>query len=283
MQKLTFKNSRDESIEFGNARPFLLSHIDGMGGVQADIHKTRSPFQDGSSVSRVQIPDRLITLHGTIMAESQEDLYEKRRQINRVLNAKLGGQLIYTNDYRSYFAEAEIEDGPTWGTRHGNNQLFIVSFLCPLPYLLDEFEQSEEITTWIGGMKFALTLPTTFAMRGPKIINVINDGDVETPMRIEFKGPAANPRVTNQTTGEYIQVNRELTNEETLLITTDFGNKRVEIVGENDERTNVLNWIDLGSTFWQLQIGDNIVAYQSDDEVEPAAVTLSYRNRYTGA
>ena len=62
-----------------------------------------------------------------------------------------------------------------------------------------------------------------------------------------------------------------------LVITTDFGAKRVEINGEN-----VFNWIDLGSYFWQLQPGDNIIEYSSDDPVEPAAVTISYRNRYVG-
>lgn len=283
MQKLEYINSRGESILFGNARPFLLSHIDGMGGVAADLHKTRSPFQDGSSVSRVQIPDRLITMQGTVMAGSQSELYELRRHVSRVLNPKLGGRLVYTNDYRSYGAEAIAEDGPTWGTRYGNNQLFTISLVCPLPFLLDQYEQSEVITTWLGGMRFALALPTRFAMRGPKRINIINSGDVETPVRIEFRGPATNPIITNQATGEYIQVNRILTHSDTLVITTDFGNKRVEIVADDGGRTNVLNWIALGSSFWQLEPGDNIVAYSSDDEIESATVSLSYRNRYLGA
>ena len=61
------------------------------------------------------------------------------------------------------------------------------------------------------------------------------------------------------------------------LITTDFGNKRVEINGDN-----VFHWIDLNSVFWQLQAGDNIIEYTSDDEVENAKVKISYRNRYLG-
>ncbi|MEF2247751.1 phage tail family protein [Paenibacillus sp. IITD108] len=283
MQKLEYINSRGEAILFENAKPFLLSQIDGLGAVTAELHKTRSPFQDGSSISRVQIPDRPITLQGAIIASSQEELYELRRFMSRVLNPKLGGRLIYTNDYRSYGAEAIADDGPVWGERHVYNQMFTVSLICPLPFLLDVYEQSEVITTWLGGISFRLVLPTRFAMRGPKRINVINNGDVETPIRIEFRGPASNPIVTNETTGEYIQVNRILTRNDTLVITTEFGNKRVEIVDDNGGRTNVLNWISLGSSFWQLQLGDNIVSYASDDEIESATVSLSYRNRYMGA
>lgn len=126
-------------------------------------------------------------------------------------------------------------------------------------------------------MIFPWMLPSSFAIKGPKKINIYNEGDVETPIRIEFKGPATNPRIINNTTGEYIQVNQVLARDEVLVATTDFGNKRVEINGRN-----VIRWIDLNSIFWQLRPGDNIVEYTSDDEVEPAAVEISYRNRYVG-
>ncbi|MCY9765182.1 phage distal tail protein [Paenibacillus alvei] len=164
-----------------------------------------------------------------------------------------------------------------------SHQLFNVSFLCPDPFLLDEFEESQVIATWIGGMTFPLVLPTIFAESGPKTINIVNNGDVDTPIRCEFRGPAGNPRLTNRTTGEYIQINRRLLASDKLIVTTEFGNKRVEVEDAASNRTNVLYWIDYGSSFWWLRVGDNIVSYTSDDEVEPASVIISYRNRYNGA
>lgn len=60
-------------------------------------------------------------------------------------------------------------------------------------------------------------------------MNIVNDGHVETPIEVEFHGPAENPRVTNLTTGEYVQVNRTLTSDDVLFINTAFRNKIVEI------------------------------------------------------
>ena len=114
-------------------------------------------------------------------------------------------------------------------------------------------------------------------MKGLPVINVVNMGDVETPVKIEFQGPATNPKIENRTTGEYIQVQRNLSLGDTLLLTTDFGAKRVEING-----VNAFHYIDLNSVFWQLRPGDNIVEYSSDEPTEPAAVVISYRNRYVG-
>jgi phage-related protein len=138
-------------------------------------------------------------------------------------------------------------------------------------------QNGESITLGNQAPYFLETIDGVGAMKGPPIINIVNKGDVQTPVRIEFKGPATNPKISNRTTGEYIQVRRELAYGDVLIITTDFGAKRVEINGQN-----VFNWIDLDSSFWQLQPGDNIIEYTSDVPVEPAAVLISYRNRYVG-
>jgi len=198
--------------------------------------------------------------------------------MQRVLNPKLGEVVL---KYEQKEIKGIVENTPIFPSGRGNKgiyyQKYLIHILCHQPFWLDSVTETREIVAWIGGMTFPLILPTAFAMKGPKTVNIVNQSDVEAPVRIEFKGPATNPRVTNKTTGQYIQVNRELVLGDVLVITTDFGAKRVEINGEN-----VFNWIDLGSYFWQLQPGDNIIEYSSDDPVEPTAVMISYRNRYVG-
>ena len=51
-----------------------------------------------------------------------------------------------------------------------------------------------------------------------------NEGDVDAPIQIEYVGPAKNPKITNETTGEYIQVNMEIGEKEklVLIISTQF-------------------------------------------------------------
>ena len=281
MQRLTFTAANGQQIKM-DTRPFRLLTLQGAGAVQTDIQTQKAPYQDGATYIDALLEPRFLLLDVAIMAESSEQLYQHRRKLAQVFNPKLGpGLLRYEYDGGAKEIEAVAELAPEFPTGRDNRmpgfQRAILSLVCPSPFWLDNYTVSEEIVTWIGGMTFPWVLPSRFAMKGPKIINIINRGDVETPVRIEFRGPATNPRVANRATGEFIQINRELLPGDVLIITTDFGAKRVDINGQN-----VFNWIDIDSSFWQLQVGDNVIEYSSDDPVESAAVTISYRNRYVG-
>ena len=277
MAKLTYTNEKGQSLTFGDSAPLLVTKIDGLGSPQNEIYRQKSPYQDGTTVTHTALDERELVLEGVILASAQ-DRQKYRQVLLQTFNPKLKGTLVFERYGTKKQIECIPELAPSFPSNMQENyQQFLITLLCPNPFWLDDYTVSEEIVTWIGGMRFPWRLPSRFAMKGPKVINIVNRGDVETPVRIEFRGPATNPRVTNRATGEFIQVNRELLAGDVLIITTDFGAKRVEINGQN-----VFNWIDLESSFWQLQIGDNVIEYSSDGPVEPASVSISYRNRYVG-
>lgn len=284
MQKVTFVNTRGESVEFGSSGPFVLQKIVGTANVPADIKSTKSPYQDGSSFVDIQLSDRDIPVECFINAKSQQELYEKRRELTRILNNKLGpGKLVYTNSSRSYVIDAIAEEGPVFGERYVHANLFTVNFIANDPYWRDENQTVKALRFEAGGMTFPLRLPTQFAFsafRG----NFVNSGDVDTPLEIWYQGPATNPVVENETTGEYIKVNYELKESDTLIITTAFGDKRVEVLNSDGTRTNVFHWIDLGTSFFQLVPGKNVLKYGSDkdSDQQAATVTIYYNNRYQG-
>ena len=60
------------------------------------------------------------------------------------------------------------------------------------------------------------------------IVNVFNNGDVSTGMKIQFKALATviNPSLTNVNTGEYIKINKVLESGEILTVNTGFQNKK---------------------------------------------------------
>src|SRR5699024_4879170 len=128
---------------------------------------------------------------------------------------------------------------------------------------------------------FPFSLPFTLKQRGETRQNIYNQGDVETPVEIIFRGPALNPKVINHTTGEFIKVDRELTSDDVLYITTHFGNKKVEMES-NGVRENVFHYIDLDSTFFSLVVGDNMIEYTTEDELISQGVEIRYYNRYLG-
>ncbi|MFW5437121.1 distal tail protein Dit [Paenibacillus apiarius] len=284
MQKVTFVNARGESVVFGTSGPFILSRIEGTGGVPADIKSTKSPYQDGSSFVDVQLADRTISIEGAIIATSQQEMYDRRRELARILNPKLGpGKMIYSNDARSYAIDAISDESPVFSERHVTHQLFRLSFVANDPYWRDENQTVKGLRFETGGLTFPLRTPTQFALSAYRG-TFTNSGDVETPVEIRYQGPATNPVVESETTGEYIKVNYELTEKDTLFINTAFGNKRVEVLNTDGSRTNVFHWIDLGSTFFQLQPGKNILKYGSDydSDEQAATVTIYWHNRYIG-
>lgn len=110
---------------------------------------------------------------------------------------------------------------------------------------------------------------------------VDNEGDEEIPLQIEYTGPATNPKIINETTREFIQVNMEIGEKEKLIINTAQGQETVNLVTPN-ETIDVYNNIDLNSTFFKLILGKNLIKYSSDNEGAKDKVSITYSNRYVG-
>lgn len=280
MQRVIYTNSRGESIILGNFRPFLLASIEGTGAVDTDVQMQKAPGQDGSTPIDTLLEPRVLPIEVSILANDKEEVYQYRQQLSRVFNPKLNGRLRY--EYKGGVKEVEclIDQAPVYPTGRENRgnrfQRVLLTLICPNPFWLDEVINEEPMEAFIGLFEFPLEFPTEMGAQGDKRI-LTNIGDVETPVKITFNGPAVNPVVRNNTTGQFIKVNRTLGVGDTLVIDTTFGNKRVEINGQN-----VFNWIDLDSEFWSLQVGDNEIEYTADSGRDEATLMLEWRNRYVG-
>ncbi|MFC6038432.1 hypothetical protein ACFPYN_03085 [Paenisporosarcina macmurdoensis] len=96
-----------------------------------------------------------------------------------------------------------------------------------------------------------------------------------------FEGPATSPiRIENETTGEFIEVSQSLLAGEKLWISTEFGKKRVDRIAVDGTRTNAFNYINLASTFFQLESGNNLLTYSTGEDFEKAPVTIKFYPRY---
>ncbi len=198
-------------------------------------------------------------------------------------NTEKRGELLiyYTNDYKKYRIYGKVEDSVEFNDRKRNHDKTTISFYCQDPYWLDEKGKNIDIKSILGGLSFPLTLATTFSNIS-FYKEIENEGDVEAPVQIEYVGPASNPRVTNETTGEYIQVNMQIDEKEKLLIDTREGKETVNLITPNEVK-DVYNNIDLNSTFFKLIVGKNLIKYSSDIEGAKDKVTIKdYTNKYVG-
>lgn len=287
MQKLIFTNSRGQSIELKNSAPFLLTKIEGTGSPKTTILTTKSPNQDGKSYHGTLLEERTLPVTGAIIGDNLEDMYKKRQLLCSIFNPKLKGTLIYINDAGVYEIECVVEDSPTFKDTTANIQEFLVQLYCPNPYWLDIDEYKEEIAAWIGDFQFDFEIIEEGIELGHRensvIVNVNNAGDVETGMKIELTALATvvNPSLLNVNTQEFIKVKRTLTAGDKLIISTYFANKRIELI-KNGIATNVFNYIDINSTFLQLDVGDNLFRYDAESGAYNLDVAIYYKPHYIG-
>jgi len=295
MQKLEVINlALNESVIFdsvGNLEEdILLSHIEGLGHPGATSQKSQGVNQDGCNSEDSLLDPRVIKLQVTIRTKDRVKLYELRRKIMRVINPKTfnketgkRGELLiyYTNDYKKYRIYGKVEDSAEFNDRKKNHDKATISFYCQDPYWLDENGKDIDIKSVTGGLSFPLSLPNNFSLVSfYKEIN--NVGDIEAPVQIEYVGPALNPKVTNETTGEYIQVNMQIDEMEKLVINTIEGKETVNLITPHEVK-DVYNKIDLNSTFFKLIVGKNLIKYSSDIEGAKDKVTIiDYTNKYVG-
>jgi len=281
METMTFTNSKGQSVALGNDAPFVLVKTEGTGEVRTDIQSQKSPQQDGVSYLDNTLEPRVLSAEIMILGNGINEIARYRKKLTQVFNPKLGpGQLTYQLGDVEREIEAISELSPVFpnaGDFKDCMQPGLIQLYCPNPYWEDISVNDIEIVSWIGGLTFPLVLPTQFAMAGENKINIINTGNVETPVKIKIHGPATNPKIENTLTGEFIRVNRFVEAGKTLIVTTDFGNKRVEIDG-----VSVFHYIDLETTFFSLCVGDNVIEMTTEDVNDNAKITIEYRNRYVG-
>ena len=251
--------SNGEVLELGNNECKLLE-VHGLEASDYDINITEHYSGIGGYVKKKKIQPREIYFTADCM--DWNSCEEQRQRLIKFFNPLNSGTLKVNYCGIERYIDYEVE------SFKDNRTNFY------------ELEKLEELTTWTGGLNFPLNLPFTLKQKGENIKNIYNDGHVDTAIEIIFRGPAINPKVINQTTGEFIQVNRELTSEDILYITTKYRNKKVEIE-KNGVRTNAFNYIDLDSTFFSLKVGDNLMEY-STESLEPQGVSIKYSNKYLG-
>lgn len=280
-EKVIFKNSKGQSIELTNRSPFLLESVEGRGGVDANVQMQTAPYQDGATFIDTTLATRTLVLNINLLAKSRDELNNLRNQISSVFNPKLGlGKLTYLNGNVEREIEVVVDGSPAFPVGDAKGKWFqrtAINLIAPDPYWQGTETENYKLEDFVGNFRFSFHFPVRFATRGDSR-TLVNKGDVPTPIRVEFRGPVTNPKITNLTTGEFIKVNATIPSGYKLILDTSFGNKRVEIVAPDNIVTNAFHYIDLESTFFNLQVGENKIGFISDSG--NPEVYVEYKHRY---
>lgn len=292
INKIIYKNERGISVELNRDGPLFLFKPEGFDGLESDIVSSKSAYQDGISISKTILKDRILTLNCYLLVDNEQQRYILKRKLYNVFNPKIKGNMkIYTDaDQLRGASNLSVIQAPIFDDDYEiSNEIvsFQIQLAMPLPYFEDINENRADFGNDIGNFFFDLEIEeegNELSIKNNSIVtNIFNAGDAESPIKVIFKAKAElkNPSIFNVYTKEYIKINRTMQEGEEITVTTHQGNKRVESY-LNGVNTNIFNDLDLGSTFIRLDIGDNVIRYDAETMIEQLEVYIFYTNYYLG-
>lgn len=263
--------------------PYILSTITGVGGAEASVISSTVPGMDGAHFQGIRMEPREIPCTVYVHGNDRQSMYEQRYKLIHMLTPsnKLGW-LYYQNDYILVRTQALLRLPPDFVERIRNYNKAEISFWCPSPYWRSLTSKSEEIGYIKGeGFKFPFSFPIKFANLKNEV-TIDYQGSVPAPVTITIYGSATKPKITNKATGQYIAVEQTLTDTQRLVIVTTRGSKSVKIAEMGKAAKDAFQYIDPASVFWELQPGENVITYDSDDDSQATAIKIAYTELYSG-
>ncbi len=279
-EKLIYTNELGGSVELSLLSDFILEGFDGRNGLQNSLMTEKGVNQIGSTFVNHNIDNRNITLSGKIFSNIEAN----KSLLVKVCNPLLKGTLKYENTKTGTEKEIPCFVNKCLVGAKGGVTNYAITLTATEPYFKDK-ETIKELALRVNMLEFPVSIPSDgieYGLVTNKRMNIINNGDVQTPLVIEWVGVVTNPIITNVTTGEFIKVNTTLSDGEKLLIHTAYGNKKVIKVDAEGTATNAFGLIDLSSKFFDLEIGNNIISYNADSGADESNLFIHYNNQYLG-
>lgn len=298
-EKLTYINEQGESISFSPASSFHVNmkDVSGLSDIRNAIYSINSMGQDGDTYIGNRIESRDIEIVGHIRERDKALIQRMRRRLNYVLNPQISAVLIYEFGDFKRVINCTVDNAPVFKRKPIYEQ-FTIQLLCLNPFWREENEIRDDIATWIGLFEFpvraeddkpdGLEIPMEgtwqTGYREPSlIVNVNNHGDVRAGLRVEFRamGIVENPFLLNVNTREFIKVNMTLAAGDVLTVTTGYGQKSVTL-RRRGITTNAFRYLDVDSSYLQLEVGDNLFRYDAASNLANLEVSLYHNNYYLG-
>lgn len=261
---------------------FDLTNVDGMTGVANDIAASTTPSMDGDKINNIQTQPRGIVLD--LRIKDCVSVEEAKRYILRSVKPKQKGKLVLNQAGRELSISGVVEAISM--PRFEQEIIMQVTLYCSNPYWQDVENVLLEIsrilnmhyfTLDVGGLAF----PVEGVVMGEYDTNMTrtytNDGDAECGMIITIVALAdvLNPAIYKPD-GSYIGVNDSMVLGDEIIINTNRGEKSITKNG-----VNILSKIKPGSTFLQLDTGDNELTINSDGDTEGNVYfMLSFKRRF---
>lgn len=306
MLKLEYISTRGDTMSLTNNPLFVLQHVDGFTAAGTSKASATVGGMDGDTINNIQAIPRTIIIDLNI--RSNVNVEDAKRAILKVVKLKQQGALLWTQNERTTIISGIVEriEMPRWTA---NGVIMQISLHCEQPFWEDVDEVVQQISEAIN-LHYFTTSPDDmlyFTDDGAPLGEYdtirtkafYNDGDVAVGLEIRILAhdTVTNPIIYDQN-GNFLglgyvmtypdidangnAISATITNSlvmkagDEIIITTHKGRKTVTLNG-----VNIIDKIKPGSTWLQLDTGDNLFSINSDDaNISNMSFSLIYKQRY---
>lgn len=273
--------------------PLVLVGLDGESDTLARPTGIQSPRQYGQTATGVGIGGRTLELQvgivGTTEAAREEALADLIAAFAdapaAIGNRPNLGQVRYEKPGTvPLLIDAMPAGGPTESFIDPTREMAVYdcSLWCPDPRWRGLEEIQVDLTDTYGGFSWPLSFPLTMtAVNTGGIIE--NAGSAQSALLVRLHGAFTTGRIVNDSTGEVIEVEGLVDEDDYVEVSTTFGNKYVKLYRSSGSVENILGRYNLEtSTFFQLPPGTTNLRFEAD-EVTTGYAEVFYTPHYAGA
>lgn len=296
IKSVTVTNYRDESLKLDLYRPersgFIISNIDGIGPVGANISTSSSATHDGSQFNSARAKERNIVLTLRYDRFSDKSVEQRRHETFKFFPEKKLVRLTFETDSGVRFIEGYTESNKQ--NYFSKDCMSQISIVCPDPYF---YSESKDTTVFSGVVPMFEFPFENDSIDTNKIIiseivhknyeNVPYSGDskVGVIITIHATDEVSNINIYNIDTRESMTIDNSkiesitgsgIVANDTIIINTNRGNKSIQLL-RNGTFYNILNALNRDASWFTLGKGDNIFAYTA--EVGETALQFKIENR----
>lgn len=257
---------------------FQVVDVDGLNPPKAQINRSTVAGLDGSKFNSSKLEERNIV----ITLRLNGNVEENRLFLYQYFRTKDYCKLYYKNNSRDVYIEGYVETVDV--DYFSISEQMQISIVCPNPYFKNAQEIVDDISKAFGMFEFPFAInvgsPIEFsAIDTTRITNVKNQSESETGVIIEvnFLSSVNTLQIRNVVTNAKFTLNFAFEKSDTLIINTNKGNKSVRLI-RNAVSYNLFSYIQKGSIFFQLDVGDNYFSYLVDGGENDTAVDIVFKH-----
>lgn len=299
IKTVTVTNHLDESIRLDLFNPddsgFVISNIDGLGPVKANVNFTELATNDGSIDNSARLESRNIVL--SLIFLPNPTIEDTRLSSYKYFPIKRNIKVLIETDNRICETTGRVESNePEIFSEQEGCQ---VSIMCPDPYF---YSAGNEYTTFYGTdplFEFPFSNESLtenmieFGVIENKTEGTIHyDGDAEVGITIKIHaiGTAKGLSIYNLKTREIMRINDDnleaimgsgIQAGDDITIVTSRGLKGITML-RSGVSTNILNALGRPINWFQLKKGDNMFAYTATSGITNLQFKIENKVVYEG-